>query len=229
MKEFNAKGCFYLTSELIGTDRLLWSDYIETIVRNSKKGEFHFMFNRQQITYMLDDKKSYEKAMQDMINKLKTISDIERNEHMQQFYNTRAHNAPEEFYFADWDQIRELDKNILEAGSHTKTHPNCGNLCEESEFNDEIGNSKTDIEEQVGYEVKHFNYPSGSYNSEVIKYVNKYDYRSAVTIIPGFIDEESDLFQLKRIIPDENMLLFKAFVSGSYFFIKGLYRKIYKR
>ena len=32
MKEFGAKGCFYLVSELIGKSELLWTDHVEIVV-----------------------------------------------------------------------------------------------------------------------------------------------------------------------------------------------------
>lgn len=222
MKEFNAKGCFYLVSSLIGGNKLLWTDYIETLVRNSKNREFQFTFRGGKKNYKLDTKESYEMTMKDIKSKLRTISDKERKEHIQQFNNRRIYDVPEEFLFANWEQIRSLDKKILEIGSHTKNHPNCGNLTSNDEFEDEIKNSKIDIEKQIEYEVNHFNYPAGSYNDKAIKKVRKYGYKSAVTIIPGFNDKNTDLYKLKRIGIDENFLVFKAAVSGSYFFIDRL-------
>jgi peptidoglycan/xylan/chitin deacetylase (PgdA/CDA1 family) len=222
MNQFNAKGCFYLVSNLIGGNELLWTDYIETVVRNSKRGKFQFIFKGKEISYTLNTKKSYQNTMKDIKYKLRTISDRQRKEHIKQFNNKRIDDVPKEFILSNWDEIKNLDPGILEVGSHTKNHPNCINLISNDEFIDEIRDSKVKIEQMVGYEINHFCYPAGSYNDEVIKNVKKYGYKSAVTIDDGFNDQNTDLYKLKRILVTEDFLLFKANTSGSLIFIRRL-------
>ncbi len=216
MKEFGAKGCFYLVSGLTGTNQLLWTDYVETVIRNQKKGNFQFIFKGEKVNYRLEDEESYKHAMEDIKVKLRTISDTERREHLEQFSALRLDEVPKEFITASWEQIKELDYNILEIGSHTKWHPNCSNLTSNEELEDAIHNSKIDIEKNIGRRVAHFCYPAGSYNGVVIDKVIDCGYESAVTIIHGFNDEHSDLYKLKRILSGEQFLLFKSSVSGSY-------------
>lgn len=222
IRECGARGCFYLVFSLIGSNQLLWTDHIETVVRNSEAGEFQFTFKGQEIIYKLDTKESYEKAMQDIKDRLRTISDKERKEHIQQFADRKINNVPDEFYFSNWEQIENCDKRILEMGSHTVNHPNCANLSSDAELENEIRNSRIEIGEKIGYEVNHFCYPAGSYDDRVIECVKKYGYASATTIIPGFNDAKTDLYQLRRVFVGEDFNLFKANMSGSYFFISRL-------
>jgi peptidoglycan/xylan/chitin deacetylase (PgdA/CDA1 family) len=226
MRELNAKGCLYLVTSLIGESNLLWTDYVETVIRNSEKGNFHFSFSGKSISYPLDTKESYEQAMQDIKDRLRTIPDKERKEHLQQFAHRKMDTIPKEFQFSSWEQIKGLDKGILEVGSHTVTHPNCANLTSEVELENEIKNSRLAIEHKVGYTIAHFCYPAGSYNDGVIKNVRKYQYASATTIHPGFNDATTDLYQLKRIFVGEDLLLFKASISGSYFFISKIIKML---
>jgi peptidoglycan/xylan/chitin deacetylase (PgdA/CDA1 family) len=228
MKQFHAKGCFYLTSSLIGEKNLLWTDYIETVVRNSKKGKFDFLYQGKKITYQLDTKKSYHNTMKDIKRKLKEISNGARKEHIQQFKDRIINEIPAEFLFSNWEEIRRLDTTILEVGSHTKTHPNCVNIIQENEFIDEIRNSKIEIEQRCDHEIKHFCYPGGSYNDKVIQYVKMSGYTSAVTIDSGFNDQTTDIFKLKRILVSGDFLLFKADISGSLLMINRL-RKLFSR
>jgi peptidoglycan/xylan/chitin deacetylase (PgdA/CDA1 family) len=215
MQEFGAKGCFYLVSDLIGTNQLLWTDYVETVIRNQKKGNFEFIFKGEKVYYRLGDKKSYEYAMKDIKAKLRAISDEERIKHLEQFSNFKLDNIPKEFLMASWEQVRELDPDVLEIGSHTRKHPNCANITSNKELEDEIYHSKIEIEKNIGYTVEHFCYPAGSHNDRVIAKVKEYGYRSAVTVEHGFNDQSSDLYKLMRIGASEEFLLFKARVSGS--------------
>ena len=222
MKDFNARGCFYLVSDLIGTDRLLWTDYVESVIRNQKPGWFQFIFNGEAVIYNLDDRQSYNYAMKDIKAKLRIISDKERYEHLKQFDDSIQDNVSTEFSLADWEQIKKLDPGVLEIGSHTKRHPDCAKLTSDTEIEDEIFQSKIDIEKQVGYTINHFCYPAGSYNDRIIAKVKEYGYQSAVTIEYGFNDAESNVYRLKRMGVTESYVLFKANVSGSYNFLRKI-------
>src|SRR3989338_7180416 len=226
MKAMGAKGRMYVVSGLIGENKLLWTDYIETVVRNCEKDAFEFVYKGRTHTYQLDSKNSREKAMQDIKDKLRMVSDSERKEHIGQFADRQLSEAPKEFRFSSVEQIGGLDRRVLEIGSHTVNHPNCANLTSDSELDNEIGNSRLAIEQITGYPIKHFCYPAGSYNDEVVKSVRKHQYVSATTIIPGFNDGRTDLYRLKRVFVGEDMRLFKASVSGSYFFVSWIIRML---
>jgi peptidoglycan/xylan/chitin deacetylase (PgdA/CDA1 family) len=216
MKESGAKGCFYLVSSLIGKDQLLWTDQVEMVIRNQKKGDYQFRFKEEIINYNIQDDNSYEHVAEDIKAKLRMLPDKERHEHMKQFTNLDLTGVPKEFIIANWEQIKKLDPDLIEIGSHTKRHPNCVNLTSNDELEDEINNSKTDIEDQLGHKIRHFCYPAGSHDDRIISKVMEYGYDSAVTTIQGFNNENSDLYKLKRIPASEQFLLFKASISGSY-------------
>jgi len=217
MKVYGAKGCFYIIPSLIGKDDLLWNDHVEMVIRSSKKGRFHFLFKGKSIDYDLQSKGSYEYAMKDIKNKLKTLSDRERVAHLRQFEKMEIGTPPEEFSFPDWHKIASLDKDVLEVGSHSMTHSVLTRLTSKEEFEKEIRDSKSAIEKDIGHRIDHFNYPFGANDERVIDHVKRSGYRSAVTIRPGRIDGNSNRFQLRRIPTNENLLLFKANISGSYF------------
>ena len=226
MQKLGAKGCFYLVAGLIGTDQLLWTDHIEMFLRSSRESEFKFIFQGKPITYTINTKDLLEAAMRDIKKKLRTISDKERKEHLRQFVLESVVSVPKEFLFASWEQIKKLDKNVLEVGCHTQNHPNCEMLDSDEEFREELLNSKRAIENKVGYDVKHFCYPAGSFNAEVIRHVKEYGYQSAATIIPGFNNKNTDPYVLKRISIEEDFIFFKAITSGSYFFISRLVQRL---
>jgi peptidoglycan/xylan/chitin deacetylase (PgdA/CDA1 family) len=222
MREFDAKGCYYLVSDLIGTDRLLWTDYVEAVIRNLKQKEFQFIFKGQAISYKLGDKRSSEDAMRDIKAKLRELPDKERLKHLEQFNRYTLNEIPDEFTMAGWEQIEQLDPDILEIGSHTRTHPNCDKLVSDQEIEREIFGSKIELEKRAGQKIEHFCYPAGSYDERIIACVKKYGYKSAVTVERGFNDGKSDLYRLKRIPTGNDFLLFKASISGTYDWIQRI-------
>ena len=220
MAELGARGCYYLVSGLVGTSELLWTDYVETVVRNQESGEFVFLYKGQEYTYTLDDRRSYEKAMLDIKGKLRSVSDRERQEHLEQFGSLPVDVLPKELRMVDWEEVKGLKREVLEIGCHTKSHPNCVNLTTSEEFDRELQESKVEIERAVGYKVDHFCYPAGSYNDEVIEYVKKCGYQTAVDTEPGFFDRDSDVYRVKRFETNESYLNFKSAVSGSTVFLE---------
>jgi peptidoglycan/xylan/chitin deacetylase (PgdA/CDA1 family) len=222
MKDLNAKGCFYVVSDLVGTNELVWTDYVETVIRNQPPGDFQFVFKGETIHYPLNDKISAEHAMRDIKKKLRSIPDKERLEHLEQLKKYQLESVPEEFRMVSWTQLKELDPNILETGGHTRSHPDCENLVTDAELEREILHSKLDIEKNTGTKVSHFCYPAGSYNDNVVDKVREYGYESAVTTNLGFVDTHADRFQLNRITAENNLLRFKATISGSYRYIRRI-------
>jgi peptidoglycan/xylan/chitin deacetylase (PgdA/CDA1 family) len=67
----------------------------------------------------------------------------------------------------------------------------------------------------TGYEVNNFCYPAGDFNDSVPAYLQKYGYLTAVTTAPGFVDQYSNPYELKRLNAAFDFNLFKAMVSGS--------------
>lgn len=226
MKEFGAKGCVYVISGLPGTGRLLWTDLVESVVRNCKPGDFTFHFCGKDIVYHLESKSSYHDAMRDIKAKLRSIPDAQMKEHLKQFESKPVGNVSKEFRLSDWQQLRALDPSILEVGCHTKSHPNCANFTLKEQFEEELLQSKQEIEKNVNNPAGHFCYPGGTFNEETIKYLKEYGFSSATTIEPAYVDGVASPFTLKRIFVGEDLLFFKATVSGSYYALSKCFGKL---
>jgi len=228
MLDYGAKGIFSIVSDLIGTPQILWTDHIETVLRNEKSGYFDFNFRGKTISYPLHTTKSLHTAMWDIKRKLRTLTNEERISHLKQF-NDMIQNIPVEFKLADWDQICSLDKNILEIGCHTATHANCTTLVKENHIKYELLYSKRKIENKIGYKVNHFCYPAGSFDDNVVSKIKEFGYKSATTCLCGFNTSNTDAFLLKRVTSHEDILLWKAQVSGSFYCISDILTLVKKR
>ena len=96
-----------------------------------------------------------------------------------------------------WSQIRELDRDGIEFGAHTDSHPRLDRVpFEELEW--EILGSKTNIEQRLGHAVELFAYPYGR-RSEASDALVRQGYSGACTTKLALAGSTSDPFELERV------------------------------
>jgi peptidoglycan/xylan/chitin deacetylase (PgdA/CDA1 family) len=98
----------------------------------------------------------------------------------------------------DWDMIRDVSRNGVAIGSHTKTHPQL-TILSAPMLEEELRQSKKALEEHLSQPVDHFCYPYGDHNAAVKEAVRQAGYRTAVTTLRGHVPEGCDPFSLRRI------------------------------
>lgn len=81
--------------------------------------------------------------------------------------------------FLTWDQIKDLEKQGFEIGSHTMTHPSDLKVLYDEQLHYEIQNSKDMLEAVLGHPVSKFCYPRGRYDRRVQEFVIKAGYIEA--------------------------------------------------
>lgn len=126
--------------------------------------------------------------------------------------------------YMTWEDIRQLEKDDITIGSHTKSHLWLPSLSEEK-LKDEIFGSKEILEKNTGYEIKFISYPIGAYNKKVKEMVKDAGYVAALATNPGPSKKWDDIYALKRIRisrTSNNLLTFWIETSGYYTFIKEL-------
>lgn len=97
----------------------------------------------------------------------------------------------------NWGQIQGMDKQNIEFGSHTMTHPRL-DWISENETRYEIRESKMLIENQLGHAIQSFAYPYGRFAPWVKSIAQEY-FRIACSAKPGLVSNRSDRFALERI------------------------------
>ena len=86
--------------------------------------------------------------------------------------------------YVNEEQIKELsDSGLVSIGSHTVSHNALASLNSE-QIETELKNSKEYLENLLGKEIKTISYPTGSYNSTVLRTAEKY-YKYGITTING--------------------------------------------
>jgi peptidoglycan/xylan/chitin deacetylase (PgdA/CDA1 family) len=105
--------------------------------------------------------------------------------------------------YLTWDEISEMQKAGMSFGSHTLTHPDLRNLAA-AILEREIKESKEVLEQKLGQAITDFCYPSGKYNSGIIKVLEALGYQTAVTTESGIAGLKDNPFLLKRFRITEN-------------------------
>ena len=97
---------------------------------------------------------------------------------------------------ADWQAWRDAGMDI---GSHTCDHVNLAELAPDA-ARDQIARSKSELEQTIGCEVRHFCYPYGSYRPEHMEMVQQAGYRTATTTQRGRVQPGTMRYKLPRIM-----------------------------
>jgi peptidoglycan/xylan/chitin deacetylase (PgdA/CDA1 family) len=115
------------------------------------------------------------------------------------------------------EDITLMKNDGINFGSHTRNHRVLTEV-DINTANEEIHDSKTDLEHLLKEKVDFFAYPRGKkahFNEYIKSQVKNSGYKSAFTTENGQIDYRSDLFELNRIgVRNCPLFVFKVRVSG---------------
>ncbi len=102
--------------------------------------------------------------------------------------------------FLDWDEVREMFKNNVSFGGHTRNHAYLPSIKKKDVLWDEIAGCKEIIEKHTGIPVNYFSYPKGGFTEEVKMFVKKAGYKGACATNRGLdILDRKDVYELNRI------------------------------
>jgi len=99
-----------------------------------------------------------------------------------------------------WDQLRQLAREGLTLGSHTRTHPLMTQVTTDR-MREEIRASQGDLKREIGTALPIFCYPNGCHNDTVIAILRDEAILLAFTTLTGQNKSESlDLLRLRRTV-----------------------------
>jgi peptidoglycan/xylan/chitin deacetylase (PgdA/CDA1 family) len=124
------------------------------------------------------------------INLVKRLSDHDKKRVVSELAAILDVKVPDDAFanlYANWDQIREMNRNGIEMGAHTVSHPILTRI-PLSQAEDELLRSKQKIEEEIGKPVGSFAYPNGGvddFSPDVVSLVKKMGFELAFTLVNG--------------------------------------------
>ena len=98
----------------------------------------------------------------------------------------------------DWDALRELAKQGVTLGAHTRTHPIMTQLSQEA-VREEVVGSYSDLKREIGEVLPIFCYPNGGHDDEVVDILRQERFSIAFTTLDGHNDlSRTDPLRLRR-------------------------------
>jgi peptidoglycan/xylan/chitin deacetylase (PgdA/CDA1 family) len=95
------------------------------------------------------------------------------------------------------DRIRALRRAGIDFGSHGVNHLKLAQI-DRTRMRDEVYQSKAMLEDLLGEEMRHFCYPYGDHDAEVVEAARSAGYASGATCVRGAARPGEDLLQLPR-------------------------------
>ena len=108
-----------------------------------------------------------------------------------------------EFPLLGWEEIRRLNREGIEFGSHSLTHPRLTRIASRSAER-ELRGSREILENQLGTAICSFAYPYGAWDTKVEKLVRDAGYTFACSMLQGNLHGARQRYHLKRVAVDES-------------------------
>jgi len=103
--------------------------------------------------------------------------------------------------FLNWDEVREMSKNNISFGGHTRNHVYLPSIKNNKDaLEDEIAGCKKVIEDHLGISIDYFCYPGGGFNEKIESIVKKAGYKGACATNRGFdVLNRHNFYELDRV------------------------------
>ncbi|MBI5394676.1 MAG: polysaccharide deacetylase family protein [Verrucomicrobia bacterium] len=193
LRKYRAPATLFAVSGFIGTDRLLWWDLIESLLRRATVREVVVRGQRWPLDYAA------------LVAHAKTLKEPDKLRWIEELRAALGVELPQatgtEFELCTWDELRELAADpLVTVGGHTCTHPILSRVPAEV-ARQEIERDKAILEERLQRPIRFFAYPNGratDFNDEHVGQLRAAGFECALTTVEGVCGRGADLFRLPR-------------------------------
>lgn len=187
LKAFDLPATIFLTTDFIDSSQPFYWDVVAYAFEKSPKDNANFplLGNRH-----WTDMESRKEIMDDWIAQVKLLPESDKKKNVDQLPNILHVSIPDDLSAGlalTWSGIRHLNKNGIEMGSHTASHPILTRISLD-EVKAELEKSKYRIETEIKSPVTSFAYPNGQhndFNEDIVKLVRRTGYHIAFTLLQG--------------------------------------------
>lgn len=181
LKECKVPATIFLATDYIGTDRLFWYDQVSWALHNaSRSPDFGALLDGGTPADIVEELRSFfgspdtsEDTVASLVIKLKALPEVTRTaviEKVTELCGVKNRPTGEDRAMLNWGEVREMAKNGVSFGSHTKSHPKLSAIPVD-QARAEIVGSKSMIENEIQKPVTTFAYPYGKtedYSDEIV-------------------------------------------------------------
>ena len=206
LQEFNLPATIFLVSDMIDTNLLFWPERLAHVLTEiahncSHKWDHHSLdwLKRGDVSYDFATTPPNQEQLSEIIKLAKELQDDDIHARINTIETELQLDNKSHPSLLSWPQMAEMcASGLIEAGSHTCHHIRLNDRQSENTLMQEIVQSKSRIEKQLGQSVDSFCYPNGDYSPEAVELV-KQNYLCGVTTSRGWNTINTDEHLLHRI------------------------------
>lgn len=215
LKKYNLPASLYVTTGFIDQQLWLWPDLLRYILLKAKVQQVavpelgNFSIARDHVINTWSHLGDHCLTLDDAARRIF----IESIAHQLEVTIPAIPEAP--FQSLTWQQLREMNTEGLDIGSHTISHPILSKL-NPPEIDAELRCSAARIFEEIGQRPRGICYPNGllkDINSDVLNIAQQLNYCYGLLACNATLDA-MDLFSLGRIAATQNISRFKWLLGG---------------
>ena len=213
LREMNIPATIFLVSDMIGTDRIFWPEYLARTISTISQCSPD-LWPKSCLDWLRDASTSYDfgtsppnqEELSELISHAKALPDHAiislLDEINDELDLPTIRSKPS---LLDWDQVTEMTSSgIFDAGSHTCNHVRLVDKSTPELLEKEIITSKEIIEKKIGKPVSTFCFPNGDYSPQALDIVKR-NYECSVTTESGWNTYSTDNYLLRRISIHEDI------------------------
>jgi len=224
LRRYGIPATVFLATGHINAQNLFWWDRVGYVVHHTKVSRIDLdLFGKYPLRSELDRSRTRDL----LIDRLKRIpSDVKEQviDGLADICQVRIPLDLSKRLMLSWREIEEMDNRGICFGAHSVSHTILTNTTI-SKAENEIIQSKEDIEDRLAKEVTAFSYPNGDFNDEIVSIVRGNGFECAVAILGRLVSSGDDLYRLSRIPVSTENSSFKLRLSGLWGDLMGLRRR----
>jgi len=202
LTKYRVPATIFVVSGLVGTDGNLWNDLLVNYLEAQHEAST-VRFDEVGGAFPISTFEQKRQSFYEMKEKFKTLPTETRSgllEPLQDYKDSQD-------LILSWSHLREmLDSELIEIGGHTVSHELLTSVSIE-DAEEEISQSKSQLERGLGRAVVAFAYPNGGYNQDILRKVKDSGYLGACTTCNGLSSPDEDRFALSRKGTDSGVCL----------------------
>lgn len=205
LRAYGVSASFFVISDFV--DRLLWpwTDRFGFLFDRAPRDRLAFRHRGSVQVVEMREERDRRWAATHWLEYAKRLPVAERDELLETIAAAAGVEVPvappREYRPMTWTQLRALAAEGFDVGAHTRTHPILSRVGPER-LRAEIAGGREQMEQRLGFPVRHFAYPNGrkeDYTPEAVELVARAGYRAAVTCVAGGNTPSTSPFELRRV------------------------------
>lgn len=217
---YRVPATIYIVTEFADGGCWLWFDALHWLFSAAAPGRYRFEIDANAFELILDSPAVRNATWSKVGTRLTDLAPEAQWAAIRRLESTLGMQLPAQptadYAPMTWDELRGLDPELIEIGSHTCTHAVLSH-CTSAQQLGEIATSKKILEERLGRRVDAFCYPHGrpqDFTAETQSIAADCGFTSAVVAFGGLVGATTQLGQLTRLSADHEMRLFRNSVNG---------------